>query len=138
MRVLLDTDVFLWWITDDPKLPSFVRKIIADGKNELFLSAASCSEIAMKAHLGCINLPEKPDVFISDQMSLNGIKSLPIQASHALHVLNLPVFNRNPFGRIIAAQAQLEGLPVITSDTLFDKYNVEVIWKTKGGKLRNG
>jgi PIN domain nuclease of toxin-antitoxin system len=131
MRVLLDTDVFLWWITDDPKLPSSVRKIIADGKNELFLSAASCSEIAMKAYLGCINLPDKPDVFISDQLSINGVKSLPIHASHALHVFNLPRLTRDPFGRIIAAQAQLEGLPVITSDTLFTKYNIEVIWKIK-------
>ncbi len=129
MRVLLDTDVFLWWITDDPKLPLSVRKIIADGKNELFFSAASCSEIAMKAHLGRINLPDKPDAFISDQMSINGVKSLPIQASHALHVFNLPTLHTDPFDRIIVAQAKLEGLAVITSDTLFTKYNIEVIWK---------
>jgi PIN domain nuclease of toxin-antitoxin system len=138
MRLLLDTDVFLWWITDDPKLPRSVRNIIADGNNELFFSAASCSEIAMKASLGYINLPAKPDVFISDQMSVNGVKSLPIQASHALHVFNLPAFNRNPFGPIIAAQAQLEGMPLITRDKLFNKYNLEVIWKIKGGRLQNG
>lgn len=129
MRVLLDTDVFLWWITDDPKLPPSVRKIIADGKNELFFSAASCSEIAMKAHLGRINLPDKPDAFISDQMSINDVKSLPIQASHALHVFNLPALHTDPFDRIIVAQAQLESMPVITSDTLFAKYNIEIIWK---------
>jgi PIN domain nuclease of toxin-antitoxin system len=138
MRLLLDTDVFLWWITDDPKLPLSVRRIIADGSNELFFSAASCSEIAAKANTGCINLPDKPDVFISDQMSINGVKSLPIQASHALHVFNLPHLKREPYGRIIAAQAQLEDLPIITSDTLFDKYDINVIWKPKGGKLRNG
>lgn len=129
MRILLDTHVFLWWITDDLQLPKKISEIIADGKNELFLSAASCWEIAIKAQLGKIALPKKPDIFISDQLATNSVKSLPILASHALHVCNLPDFHRDPFDRIIIAQAQLEGLPVITSDSLIVKYDVKTIWE---------
>lgn len=128
MKVLLDTHVFLWWIIDNLKLPIRVCKIIEDSSNELFFSAASCWEIVIKASLGRIKLPDKPGIFISNQMSINSVLSLPVYASHALHVFNLPSIHRDPFDRIIAAQAQLENLPVITSDNLFAKYKVEVIW----------
>ncbi len=128
MRALLDTHVFLWWITDDPRLPSHVRQIIADGNNELFFSAASCWEIAIKAKLGRIRLPGKPDLFISEQMIANDIQGLSIQASHALHVFNLPDFHKDPFDRIIVAQSQMEKLSIITSDNLIAKYKVRVIW----------
>lgn len=131
MRALLDTHVFLWWITDDPKLPLYIRGIIADGNNDLFFSAASCWEIAIKSRLGRIKLPKKPDVFISEQMAINAIRGLPIQAGHALHVFNLPGLHRDPFDRIIVAQSQLEGLPIITSDALIAKYRVEIIWNAE-------
>lgn len=131
MKALLDTHVFLWWITDDPRLPSHVRDIIADRNNDLFLSAASCWEIAIKSHLGRITLPHKPDIFIADQMSLNAVRSLPVQAGHALHTFNLPLHHRDPFDRMIASQAQLEGLPVITSDPLITQYKIKIIWKGK-------
>ena len=129
MKVLLDTHVFLWWITDDSKLPVHVRKIVADGENELFLSSASCWEIAIKAHIWSLKLPAKPDVFVSEQMVLNSIQSLPIQVSHALHVFNLPHHHRDPFDRMLVAQAQLEDLPILTSDPLVAKYKVKTIWK---------
>ncbi len=131
MRALLDTHVFLWWINDDSRLISHVRNIIADRDNELFLSAASCWEIAIKAHLGRISFPRKPDTFIADQMSSNAIQSLPVQASHALHTFNLPHLHKDPFDRMIASQAQLEGLPVITSDPLIARYKIKIIWKRK-------
>jgi len=128
MKALLDTHIFLWWIADDPRLPSSVKEIIADGRNELFFSAASCWEIAIKLQLGRISLPEKPDIFIADQLSKNAIRSLPIQASHALYVFNLPPLHRDPFDRIIVAQAKLEKLPVITSDPLIRQYKINIIW----------
>jgi len=128
MRALLDTHVFLWWITDDHHLPPHIHDIISDGNNELFLSAASCWEIAIKTQLGRITLPAKPDVFISNQMAINDIKGLPIQPSHALHIFNLPYLHRDPFDRIIVAQSQLERLPVITSDTQITQYKVDTIW----------
>lgn len=129
MRALLDTHTFIWWIVDDPKLPSYVRSIIGDGDNELFFSAASCWEIAIKAQIGRIKLPSRPDIFISEQLALNAVQTLPIQVSHALHVFNLPHHHRDPFDRMIVAQSQLEDLPILTLDPLIAKYKVKTIWK---------
>ncbi len=128
MKALLDTHTFLWWITDNPRLSSRVRKIIGDGKNELFLSAASGWEIAIKAQLGRIKIPDKPELFISEQMVANAIQGLPIQISHAVHVYNLPVHHRDPFDRMLVAQSQLEGLPILTDDLQISQYPVKVIW----------
>jgi len=129
MRVLLDTHVFLWWITDDAKLPDSIRNFISDGNNELFFSAASCWEIAIKSNLGRISLSHKIESFLPEQMVLNAVQGLPIQISHALYVINLPDHHRDPFDRIIVAQAQLEKMAIITSDPLVTKYDVDVIWK---------
>ena|SRR3989338_3443563 len=128
MKALLDTHAFLWWITDNPMLSSHVRKIISDGRNELFFSAASGWEIAIKAQLGRIKIPDKPEIFISEQMIANAIQSLPIQISHAFHVYNLPSHHRDPFDRMLIAQAQLEGLPILTNDPQISRYPVKVIW----------
>jgi PIN domain nuclease of toxin-antitoxin system len=129
LRVLLDTHIFLWWITDDSRLIANVRDIITDGTNELLLSVASCWEIAIKAQLGRIDLPDKPDKFIAEQLSLNAIISLPILAIHALNVFNIPSLHRDPFDRIIISQAMTESLPIITSDPVFEQYGIETIWK---------
>ncbi len=131
MRALLDTHVFIWWIMDSPQLPRRVREIIADDDNELFLSAASCWEIAIKAGLGKIMLPAHPDAFIVEQMALNAVQTLPVEASHALHVFHLPSFHRDPFDRILIAQAVMEGIPIITSDAFIRKYKVQTIWDKK-------
>lgn len=128
MRALLDTHVFLWWITDDPRLSPRVRKIIRNGKNELFLSAASGWEIAIKARLGRLELPATPERFIPEQMAINAIASLPIQMSHTLHVHALPGHHRDPFDRLLIAQAQLENLPIVTADPQIAHYPVKVIW----------
>lgn len=128
MKALLDTHAFLWWITDDPRLPPRARAFIADGENDLLLSAASCWEMAIKARLGKIILPRRPDVYIAEQMAKNRIEALPIQASHALHEFNLPSLHRDPFDRILVAQAQLENLPILTSDKLISRYKVVTIW----------
>jgi len=129
LKALLDTHVFLWWITDDPQLPTHIRRVISDSDNELFFSAASCWEIAIKAQLGKITLPAKPDIFIAEQLSINAIQSMPVQSSHALHVFNLPPLHRDSFDRIIVAQAHLEKLPIITSNSLISQYNIDTIWR---------
>ena len=129
MKVLLDTHAFLWWIIDSPLIPLQVRNIISDSDNELFLSAASCWEIAIKAKIGRIKLPNKPRIFVPEQMALNAMQGLPIQISHALHVFGLPHFHRDPFDRMIVAQAQLEKLPILTSDSLIAQYKVKTIWE---------
>jgi PIN domain nuclease of toxin-antitoxin system len=128
MRILLDTHAFLWWITDDPHLSPYVREVISSGENELFLSAASGWEIAIKAKLGRIKLPDKPELFISEQLTLNAIQSLPIQMSHALYVYKLPNHHSDPFDRMLISQAQLEELPILTADPRFSQYQVRVIW----------
>ena len=128
MRALLDTHVFLWWISDDPRLSTHARKIITDGKNTLFLSAASGWEIAIKAKLGKLKLLEPLETFIPEQMALNAIESLPIQMSHALHVHTLPLHHRDPFDRLLIAQAQLDNLPILTADPQITLYAIRTIW----------
>ena len=128
MKILLDTHTFLWWITDDQRLSGRARDIISDGGNELFLSAATGWEIAIKVQIGRLKLPEEPIRFILDQMRINAIQSLPVQMNHALHVSTLPQHHRDPFDRLLIAQAQLEELPVLSSDYQLANYQVEVIW----------
>ena len=128
MKILLDTHTFLWWITDDQKLSGRAREIISDGSNELFLSAATGWEIAIKVKIGRLKLPEEPIRFILEQMRINAIQSLPIQMNHALHVSTLPQHHRDPFDRLLIATAQLEGLPILSSDHQLANYQVEVIW----------
>jgi len=128
MKVLLDTHTFLWWITDDDRLSSTAREIITNGDNELFLSAATGWEISIKAQLGRIKLPKEPHSFIAEQLRLNSIQSLPIHMSHALHIYSLPNHHRDPFDRMIIAQAQLEDLPILTMDSQIARYQIKVIW----------
>jgi PIN domain nuclease of toxin-antitoxin system len=128
MKVLLDTHTFLWWITDDPKLSLRVRGIISDGENEIFISAATGWEIAIKSQIGRLKLPDEPQRFILEQLKINGMKSLPIEMRHALHVSTLPAYHQDPFDRILIAQAQMEDLPVLSADPEIGKYEVTIIW----------
>ncbi len=128
MKVLLDTHAFLWWINDNPRLSHQAREVISNADNTLFLSAASGWEIAVKAGLGKLSLPSDMTSFIMDQMYINAITPLPVLLNHALHVHNLPGLHRDPFDRLLIAQAQLENVPIITVDPHFTAYQVEVIW----------
>ena len=128
MKVLLDTHTFLWWIGDVPQLSFKAREIISNGDNELFLSAASGWEIAIKTGLGKLKLPADITPFILDQMNINAISPLPVHLNHALHVSTLPDLHHDPFDRLLIAQAQVESLPIITIDPQFTGYQVEVIW----------
>ena len=128
MRALLDTHAFLWWISDDPRLSDPAREIIADGRNELFFSAASGWEISIKAGLGRLEVPEDLQRFISDQLSRNAFQSLPIYLSHALHTCGLPDHHRDPFDRILVSQAILEQMPMLSADPQISRYPVEVAW----------
>ena len=128
MRILLDTHAFLWWISDAQQLSQKARQIIGNGENTLFLSAASGWEIAIKTRLGKLKLPTDITSFILEQLSVNAITPLPVQMKHALHVSSLPDFHRDPFDRMIVAQAQVEDLLVLTADPQFAGYNVQTIW----------
>ncbi|MGI5881557.1 MAG: type II toxin-antitoxin system VapC family toxin [Dethiobacteria bacterium] len=128
MKVLLDTHAFLWWINDDPQLSHMARQTIANGGNTLFFSTASGWEIVIKTKLGKLRLPDDMASFLFEQLSANAINTLPVQMNHALRVYSLPDFHRDPFDRLLIAQAQVESLPIITADRQFAGYQVEIIW----------
>ena len=128
MRALLDTHVFLWWVSDDSRLSTHAREIITDRENTLFLSAASGWEIAIKAKLGRLKLPEPLETFIPEQMVLNAIERLSVQMNHALHVHTLPLHHRDPFDRLLVAQAQLDNLPILTADPKIALYAIRTVW----------
>ena len=128
MKALLDTHTFLWWITNDPRLSESARQIVADPGNELFLSAASGWEIAIKARLGRLRLPDDLQGFIAEQLRINAIQVLPVQMAHALHVVTLPDHHRDPFDRMLVAQGQLEDLAIVTDDPLIACYAITTLW----------
>lgn len=128
MKLLIDTHTFLWWTTDDPLLSSHAKEIIADGQNEVFLSAASVWEIVIKSIRGRLILPGSPARYISSRMSLYRFWPLPMQISHAAHVYELPPHHNDPFDRMLIAQSQLESIPLVTKDEEILRYDLETIW----------
>jgi len=128
MMALLDTHTFLWWNMDDPRLSEAARAFILDGRNELYFSAASAWEIAIKAERGRLYLPEAPQEYVGKRLVLHQIRPLPIEISHALHVHALPPLHRDPFDRLLVAQSQLENLPILTGDPGIQQYEVKIIW----------
>jgi PIN domain nuclease of toxin-antitoxin system len=128
MKVLLDTHTFLWWNTEDPQLSSRAREMIADGQNEVFLSAASVWEISIKTAKGKLVLPEVPSQYILSRMGLYRFRPLPVQISHAVRVYDLPRHHDDPFDRLLVAQSQVESIPLVSADAEIQKYEVEVIW----------
>jgi PIN domain nuclease of toxin-antitoxin system len=127
MRVLLDTQSWLWMAAAPDRLSHTARVTVEDADNELFLSAASAWEIAIKHALGKLQLPEAPVSYVPTRMRLLRTSPLPIEHGHALRVNLLPPHHRDPFDRLLVAQALEERMPVLTSDPVFASYNVTVI-----------
>lgn len=127
-RVLLDTHIWLWFIAAPSRLGKKGLHLLENNSTELFLSAASSWEIAIKYKLGRIPLPEPPDTFIPPRLIRDGIKSLPVEHQHACHVANLPHHHRDPFDRILIAQSQIERCAFITADKKLKEYDVEMIF----------
>ena len=128
MKVLLDTHTFLWWTTQDPLLSMHAKELIANGQNEVFLSAASVWEIVIEAAKGRLILPELPARFISSRMTLYLSQPLPVQISHAAQVFELPAHHNDPFDRMLIAQSRMESIPLVTKDEDILLYDVETIW----------
>ncbi len=122
--LLVDTQALLWWLTDDPALSSIARAEIADPANEPLVSAASVWEIAIKRALGKLTAPDD----LLDSVRDGGFSWLPIVPEHAWAVGALPPHHGDPFDRLLIAQAQVEGLTVVTSDERFAEYGVAVRW----------
>jgi PIN domain nuclease of toxin-antitoxin system len=123
-RLLVDTHALLWWVTDDPALSIAARDAIADPVNQPLVSTASVWEIAIKRSLGKLTAPDD----LPQRISAEGFAWLPISAQHAWQVHDLPMHHRDPFDRILVAQALIERLPVVTADAEFQKYGVEARW----------
>lgn len=127
MRVLLDTHVWLWMIAAPERLSKKGRSIVIAAENELVLSAASAWEIAIKHTLGKLRLPETPESYIPRLMARTAVTALPVHVRHTLHVATLPTHHRDPFDRLLVAQAQLEDLPILTADAAFRRYDVTTV-----------
>ena len=128
MRLLLDTHAFLWWVTDDDRLSERAGELIADGANDVYFSAASAWEIAIKAGLGRIRLSEDARSLTPQQLERNAFQALPIHVTHAVAVIALPDLHRDPFDRMLVAQAMSEGLTIVSSDPELARYPVPVVW----------
>ena len=125
--ILLDTHVFLW-LQSAPERLSSALPLLADERTTLLLSAASSWEIAVKWGLGKLLLPEAPDIYVPDRMQRGAIDALPIVHSHALAVGKLPEHHRDPFDRILVAQAITEQIPLATADPALRVYAAELLW----------
>ena len=128
MRALLDTHTFLWWNLDDPQLSRTARNFIGDGSHEIYFSAASAWEIAIKYARGRLDLPETPDQYVARRLALHRFMALPVQLSHALQVYALPDIHQDPFDRLLVVQSTMEGLPLLSADADIARYDVDVIW----------
>lgn len=128
MRALLDSHAFVWWVLDMPNLSDDCRAILADGANEILLSVASAYEITYKATQGRLTLPEEPAEYLRSRLIANGFESLPIDLPHALRAATLPRIHGDPIDRLLVAQAQIEGLALLTADPAIGRYDVETIW----------
>ncbi len=124
-KILLDTHIWLWSILTPEKLGDEGRAMIEAAENEIFLSAASSWEISIKYRLGKLPLPEPPETFVLQRLIRDDIKPLSVEHHHACRVSILPDIHRDPFDRILVAQAQSEKLLLITADRQLDAYDVE-------------
>lgn len=128
MRLLLDTHALLWWFTDDARLSAKARKLILDEGNEILVSAASAWEVSTKFSLG--KLSEVSDLLarFEELVAADGFKHLAVNYRHALRAGSYAMPHRDPFDRMLAAQAELEGVPLVTLDTAFADFPVRRVW----------
>jgi PIN domain nuclease of toxin-antitoxin system len=126
-RFLLDTHVWLWMVARPDRLSTEARSLLENVENVLLFSAASSWEIAIKHALGKLVLPDAPSRYVPAQIEKTGVTPLPVEHSHALHVADLPPHHRDPFDRLLVAQARLERVPIVTTDARFRPYDVAIV-----------
>ena len=128
MKYLLDTAVWIWSLGEAERIRSQAREILEDGDQEIYLSAASSWEIAIKMRLGKLNFPGPPAHRIPKFMAQQGLRPLTILHSHTTKIYDLPPHHDDPFDRLLIAQAMVEKMVVLTADRAFAKYSIEVMW----------
>lgn len=123
MRILADTHALLWWLSDDAALPEVIREAVADPDNQVFVSSISVAEIAIKASLGKLEAPDD----VATTLTSQGFDPLPFTADHAQSLRHLPWHHRDPFDRMLVAQAQCEGLVLATADAHLRAYDIALL-----------
>ena len=130
MKLLIDSHALLWFVWDHPNLGPKVRGLMADSANELLISVGSLWEIAIKVSLGKLTLAEPYDVFLDQAISTNNLTILPITLQHASLVSTLRFHHRDPFDRLLIAQAIVEQISIVSGDLAFDAYPVTRMWES--------
>lgn len=128
MRLLLDTHAFLWFVLNDASLSAPAQALISDPRNDVLISPATYWEIAIKVGIGKYQLPGPFADFMDDQIARNDLTILPITVGHAAIVASLPFYHKDPFDRLLIAQAIVENMPVLSVDAAFDPYPVTRLW----------
>lgn len=128
MRLLLDTHVALWVLDDDPRLSDTARTLIEDEESSCFVSAASVWEVAIKWSTGKLKAPRNFPAEFHEEMALRGIPGLPVYDTHAAAVADLPLHHRDPFDRLLVAQALIEDMVIVSKDDILSAYGVTVLW----------
>ena len=128
MKVLLDTCAFLWLVTDDPQSSELAKEIFLNEDNELFLSAVTGFEIAVKYSLGKLRLAEPPKEFIANRIKANALIELPLSMIHALALQNMPLHHKDPFDRLLVAQAMVNQIPLLSADQQLSAYEIKRLW----------
>ncbi len=128
MKLLLDTHAFLWFIADNAALSSQAKHLIEDANNEIILSVASLWEMAVKVSIGKLTIQQPFDAFMIEQIQLNAITLLNISIAHTSVIVTLPFHHRDPFDRLLIAQAMVEQLALVSADPIFDSYGIQRLW----------
>jgi len=128
MRILLDTCAFLWLVTDDPQASELAKEIFLKEDNELLLSAVTGFEIAVKYSLGKLRLAEPPKEFITNRINANALTELPVSMTHTLILQNLPLHHKDPFDRLLVAQAMVNQIPLLSADQQLSAYDIHRLW----------
>jgi len=128
MRLLLDTHAFLWFVLNDAKLSSTARGVISDPLNAVAISPASYWELAIKVSLGKYQLSAPFQLFMEQQIAVNRFEILHILVSHAAALTTLPLHHRDPFDRLLVAQAIAEQIPLVSGDAALDAYGIQRLW----------
>ena len=129
MSYLLDTHTFLWMAGDPPALSANVREIVEEKNHHLYLSAASAWEIVMLQQLKRVGLPDVSQRFIPEALQQLNVLPIPIGFTTAISAATLPFIHRDPFDRLIIAEALKEKMTVLTKDNLFESYGVKTVWQ---------
>ena len=127
MKILLDTHIFLWFISGNHQLSTELREIICDLDNEVYLSVVSIWECIIKYQLGKLSLPESPEIYLPKQRDLHQISSLSLDENSVAQLIQLPLLHRDPFDRILICQALQNSLTIATVDLAIRAYSVNVI-----------